>query len=364
MRPIRPIYKGPLMCQLGGSVPDELNEPKGLGDASRSKRKGKVDPVNKKAEKKRIAAKAKASKREGFQPSGSATIPPCSAVQKAVNIPQPPLPRAPSLTPLLRSASELSSESSLSKRRRTCQWTFSHVDLVMPFSNAAPHHKATLISLIGGVGVSLPNPDRLSISELIFFDWASDVISVIGTGNRVIGAYEAEVQKREDRIKTLASRSDVDTAWQETSALKKEKQRLEEEVKKRDVHLETASAEIAELRASLEKSHLTVDLQRKERDGARHRANEIASGSSARSARHSCSARISLEYELPPGLLENYAKEEEEYLAKVESFDADSLGDDIMFSTPPPPPTGPPRDVASRVPEGINEHGSFLSPPR
>ncbi|KFK29163.1 hypothetical protein AALP_AA7G097500 [Arabis alpina] len=43
-----------------GSDPGEANEPKGHGDASRSKGKGKVDPVHKKAEKKRIVAKAKA----------------------------------------------------------------------------------------------------------------------------------------------------------------------------------------------------------------------------------------------------------------------------------------------------------------
>ncbi|KFK22099.1 hypothetical protein AALP_AAs40836U000200 [Arabis alpina] len=48
-----------------GSVPDELNKPKGCGDASRSKGKGKVDTVDKKAEKKRISAKAKADLEAG-----------------------------------------------------------------------------------------------------------------------------------------------------------------------------------------------------------------------------------------------------------------------------------------------------------
>ncbi|KFK22826.1 hypothetical protein AALP_AAs43016U000100 [Arabis alpina] len=134
------------------------------------------------------------------------------------------------------------------------------------------------------------------------------------------------------------------------------------------------------------------DHLRKERDEARRRADDIASGSSARGARHSSrlerirsylialhaqeevktqlcyrhGARMSLEklveaeYELPPGLLENYIKEEEEYLTKVASFDP--LGDDTLFPTPSPPPTGHPLDVASQVPDGISEHGSFLSP--
>ncbi|KFK29461.1 hypothetical protein AALP_AA7G137300 [Arabis alpina] len=208
-----------------GSVLGELNEPKGPGDASGSQGKGKVDPVDKKTEKKKIAAKAKADLEAGRIPAfriggtcevfpseapvaqilgvtpptslpinfDSVTIPPCSAVQTAVNVHQPLLPRVPPLAPLTRSASEFSSESSLSKRRRTCQWMFSHVDTVMHFRNAAPHHKATLISLIGDVGVSLPNPDRLSISELLFFDWDSDIISVISTDNRVISADEAEM---------------------------------------------------------------------------------------------------------------------------------------------------------------------------
>ncbi|KFK35894.1 hypothetical protein AALP_AA4G050500 [Arabis alpina] len=323
-----------------GSVPDELNEPKHPGDASRSKEKGKVDTLDNKTHKKRISAKAKADLESGRIPtfrisgtcevlpseapaaqslgvipptslpvnSDSTAIPPCLAIQTTVNVSQTP-PRASSLTRLPRLASKLSSESSLSKRRRSCQWTFSHVDSVMPFCNVAPHHKATLISLIGGVGVNLPNPDSLSIFELLFFDWASDIINVINTDNRIVSAYEAEVQRREDRIKTLASRSDVDAARQkvgrqmcradswgattsenqqslndlfdQTFALKEERQRLQDEVKKIDVHLDAASAEKAGLRANLEKSRFTENRLRKERDEARHRADEIASGSSA-----------------------------------------------------------------------------------
>ncbi|KFK24525.1 hypothetical protein AALP_AAs65400U000600 [Arabis alpina] len=247
-------------------------------------------------------------------------------------------------------------------------------------------------------------------------------LQIINSGSRIISVYEAVIAKKEEHIKSVLARSDVDAArkqlnrqktradtWEVSATpnrqsvddyaaqfevLKGEKQKLEEEAKKRDAHLEAASAQIAELRASLEMSRLTEDRLWKERDGARRQADEIASGSSAHSARHLSrlkrirlylvtlhtqedvkaqlcyrrGARISLEkmveaeYELPLGFLENYAKEEEEYLAKVESFDADSLGDDILFPTPPPPPAGPPQDVASQVPKGISEHGSFLSP--
>ncbi|KFK34213.1 hypothetical protein AALP_AA5G115300 [Arabis alpina] len=130
--------------------------------------------------------------------------------------------------------------------------------------------------------------------------------------------------------------------FDQASPLKEDKQRLEGEVKERDVHLEAAYAEIAELRANLEKSRFTEDRLMKERDGARRRADEIASGRSTRSAE-----LVEAEYELPPGLLENYTKEEKEYLAKVESFD--SHGNDTLFPTLPPPPTGLPRDVASQV---------------
>ncbi|KFK28841.1 hypothetical protein AALP_AA7G055700 [Arabis alpina] len=113
--------------------------------------RGKVDAVDKKAEKKRIAAKAKADLEAGRIPafriggtceilpsealvarslgvtppasllvmSDNAAIRPCSAVQTAVNVPQL-LPPPTSLTTSSTPASELSSESSLSKRRRTC----------------------------------------------------------------------------------------------------------------------------------------------------------------------------------------------------------------------------------------------------
>ncbi|KFK29558.1 hypothetical protein AALP_AA7G149500 [Arabis alpina] len=350
-----------------GLVPGESNEPKGPGDASLSKGKGKVDPVDKKAEKKRIAAKAwripafriggtckvlpsdaSVAQSLGVTPlaplpvnSDSLATPLCSAVQTAVKVPHPP-PRAPSLTPSTRLASELLPESSLSTRRFTCQWTFSHGDHVLSFCNTASHHKAPLISFISGVGVNLPSPDRL------------DRLSVISIANRIVSVYEVK-----------------------TSALKEEKHKLEGEMKKRDAHLEAASTEMAKLRAILEKSRHT---------------DEIASGTSAQSARHSShlericlylvtlhtqkvvkaqlcyrrGARMSLEkmveaeHELALGLLENYAKEEEEYLAQVESFSADFLRDDTLFPTPPPPPAGLSRDVASHVPEGINEHESFL----
>ncbi|KFK26817.1 hypothetical protein AALP_AA8G297400 [Arabis alpina] len=307
------------------SVLGEFNEPKGPGDVSRSKGKGKVDLVDKKAEKKRIAAKAKSDLEAGRIPafrigetcevlpskapvaqslgvtppaslpvsSDGAVIPPCPAVQIAVNVSRPPPPRA-SLTPSSRPASELLSNHASDV---LANWTFSHVDTIIPFCNVAPRHKATLISLIGDVGVNLPNPDRLSISERLFCDWALDIINVINTGNRNVSAYEAEVQRRKDRIKTLASvpmwmRHGKRSA---ASALKEEKQRLEGEVKERDVHLEVASGEIAELRANLKKSRFTEDRLKKECDGARRRADEIASGSSSRSARHSsCLERIRL----------------------------------------------------------------------
>ncbi|KFK23616.1 hypothetical protein AALP_AAs52045U000300 [Arabis alpina] len=292
---------------------------KGPGDVSRSKGKGKVDLVDKKAEKKRIAAKPKVDLEAGMIPafriggicevlpseapiaqslgvtphasllvsSNSAAIPPCPTIQTAVNVPLLPPPRA-SLTPSSRPASELLSESSLLKIRHTT----------------------------------------------------------------------------------------------EVEVLQEEKQRVEDEVKERDINLEAASAEIAKLRANLEKSRFLEDHLRKERDGARCRADEIASGGSARSARHSSSlkrirsylvalhaqedvkaqlyywrgARISLEkmveaeYELPHDLLQNYGKEEKENLAKVKSLTADSLGEGILFLTPPLPPAGPPQDVSSQVP--------------
>ncbi|KFK31338.1 hypothetical protein AALP_AA6G099100 [Arabis alpina] len=321
-----------------GSVPDELNEPKGLGDASLSRVIGKVDPVDKKAEKKRIAAKTKAELEAGripaFQIGGTCKVLPFEA----------PVAQSLGVTP--PASLPVNSDSvQLFKQLLTF---LSLLFLVLLLSLSCPYQ-----------------PWRFRPSLLFQRE------DVINTGNRVIGAYEAEA-----------------------SALKEEKQRLEEEVKKRDVHFEAASAEVAKLRALSEKSCLTEDRFKKERDEARRRADDIASGSSARSAKHSSrlerirsylvalhaqekvkaqlcyrhGARISLEkmveaeYELPPGLLENYAKEEEEYLAMVESFDADSLDDDILFPTPPPPLAGLLRDVASQVPERISEHGSFLSP--
>ncbi|KFK41078.1 hypothetical protein AALP_AA2G082800 [Arabis alpina] len=268
-----------------GLVPDELNELKGLGDASRSKGKGKVDPVDKKAQKKGIAAKSKADLKAGristFRIGGtcevlpsevpvaqslgvippasllvnsdSAAIPPCPAVQTAINVSQTPLPRAPSLTLLPRLASELSSESSLSKRRRTTE--------------------------------------------------------IINSRSRIIGAYEAVVAEKEKLIKSLLACTDVDAtqkvldrqkaragSWEvsananrqsvddyaaQVEVSKGEKQRLENEVKKRDVHVEAASAEIAGFQANLEKSRFIEDRLRKERDEARRRADEIVSGSSA-----------------------------------------------------------------------------------
>ncbi|KFK34572.1 hypothetical protein AALP_AA5G163200 [Arabis alpina] len=318
-----------------GSVPGESNKPKGPSDASRSKGKGKVNLVDKMAEKKWIAAKAKVDLKARRIPafriggtfevllseapvaqslgvtssaslpvnSDSAAIPPCSVVHTAINVPQLPHPLRTELD---------------RQKARADSWEVS------------------------------ANANRQSADD-----------------------YAAQVE-----------------------VLNGEKQRLEEEVNKRDVHVEAASAKIAELRASLEKSRLTEDCLRKKRDGVRCQSDEIVSGSSARSARHSSSlertcsylvalhaqeeikvqlcyrrgARINLEkmvedeYELPPGLLENYAKEEKEYIAKVDSFDIDSLGDDHLFPTPPPSPAGPPRDFTSQVPEGIIEHKTFLSP--
>ncbi|KFK33887.1 hypothetical protein AALP_AA5G073100 [Arabis alpina] len=121
-----------------GSVPGESNEPKGPGNISRSKGKGKVNPADKKEEKKRIAARAKADFEAGRVPafwigrtcevppsdalvsqslgdkpnvllpvnSDSLVVPPSSVVQTTVVESQPPPPRSPSLTMLARSASE------------------------------------------------------------------------------------------------------------------------------------------------------------------------------------------------------------------------------------------------------------------
>ncbi|KFK25974.1 hypothetical protein AALP_AA8G187000 [Arabis alpina] len=393
------------------SHPGESYKSKGPSDASRSKGKGKVYPVDKKDERKRIAAKAKADFEAGRIPifliGGTYDVQPFDArVTQSLGIPPPAFLRV----------------SFDSLRRRSCQRTFTHVDPVLPLYNADPQHKATLISLIGGVGVNLPDPDTLSILELFIFDWAKDAINVISIGNRIFGAFEADVRKREKRIKTLASRSEMDAAWQEASrqmhradsreattsenqqtlnnlfdeasALKDEKQRLEEDIKKKDANLEVTSAEVTKLEADLEKFLLTEGHLRKERDEAHWQADQIASGSSAQSTKHSsrlerirsylvtlqaqeeakaqpCYRRgdrislermVEVEYEFPLGLLENYIKEEKEYLAQVESFNVDSLGDDTLFPTSVPPPAGLPQDVASQVLERISEHGSFFPP--
>ncbi|KFK23075.1 hypothetical protein AALP_AAs53663U000100 [Arabis alpina] len=241
--------------------------------------------------------------------SDSAAIPPCPAV----NVSQTPPPRAPSLTLL-------------------------------------PRHQ--------GWG----RADKEN-----WWDWSQ----IINSGSRIIGLYEAVVAEKEKQIKSLLACTDVDAtrkeldrqkarvdSWEVSAnanrqsaddyvvlveVLKEEKHRLEDEVKKRDVHLEAASAEIAGLRANMEKSRFTEDRLRKEPGEARRRADEIASGSSARGARHSahlewihlylialhiqedvkaqlCYRReapmslekmVEAEYELPPSLLENYVNEEE-----------------------------------------------------
>ncbi|KFK43848.1 hypothetical protein AALP_AA1G181500 [Arabis alpina] len=324
-----------------GSVPGESNEPKGPGDVSRSKGKGKVDPIDKKAEKNRIAAKAKANLKAGrisafrILPDrfDTAAIPPCPAVQQAVNVPHLHPPRAPSLTPLARLASELSSESSLLKRRCTIEvsrqrasgplgnssvrvppchdnrWSFSHTDDELPLVSSDIKIGPELIRKIGGIGVKFPtNLEDLLVPDR-FLDWSRDLLNqIINSESRIVGAYEEVVADKEDKIKSLLARTDVDAAWKEldrqkdradswevsatanrqsaddyaaqVEVLKEEKQRLEGEVKERDVHLEAASVEIAELRANPEKSCFTEDRLRKKRDGARHQDDEIASGSS------------------------------------------------------------------------------------
>ncbi|KFK22825.1 hypothetical protein AALP_AAs43016U000100 [Arabis alpina] len=249
-------------------IPSATNE--GPGDASHLKGKGKIDPIDKKVEKKRIAAKAKADLEAERIPaflsggtcevflseapvsqsvcvippaslpvnSDSAAIPPCRAVQTSLNVTQIPSPRAPSLTPLPRLASKLWKERDEARRR------------------------------------------------------ADDIAS----GSSARGARHSS---RLERIRSY----------------------------------------LIALHAQEE-----VKTQLCYRHGARMSLEKL----------------VEAEYELPPGLLENYIKEEEEYLTKVASFDP--LGDDTLFPTPSPPPTGHPLDVASQVPDGISEHGSFLSP--
>ncbi|KFK39831.1 hypothetical protein AALP_AA3G293700 [Arabis alpina] len=376
-----------------GSVP---GEPKILAMLP-VQRKGKVDPVDKTAEKERIAAKAKADLEAGripaFQIGGTCEVLPCS---KVVNVPQLSLPRA-SLTPSSRPASKLSFEFSLSKRRCTTEvprqgdpeflgnslvqvpprhdnrCSFSHTDDELPLVSSDIKIGAELIRKTGGIGVKFPaNLEELLVPDR-FIDWSRDLLKIINSGSCIVSAYEAVVAEKEEQIKYLLASTYVDAAQKELDHQKARAnswERLEDEVKKRDVHLEVASNEIAELQASMKKSRLTEDRLRKERDRACHRADEITGGSSAQSARHSSSLErtrslekmADAEYELPPGLLENYDMEEEEYLAKVESLAADSLGDDILFPMLPPPLGCPPWDVSSQVPKGISEHRSFLSP--
>ncbi|KFK39830.1 hypothetical protein AALP_AA3G293700 [Arabis alpina] len=285
-----------------GSVP---GEPKILAMLP-VQRKGKVDPVDKTAEKERIAAKAKADLEAGripaFQIGGTCEVLPCS---KVVNVPQLSLPRA-SLTPSSRPASKLSFEFSLSKRRCTTEvprqgdpeflgnslvqvpprhdnrCSFSHTDDELPLVSSDIKIGAELIRKTGGIGVKFPaNLEELLVPDR-FIDWSRDLLKIINSGSCIVSAYEAVVAEKEEQIKR----------------------------------------------------------------GARIRLEKMADA----------------EYELPPGLLENYDMEEEEYLAKVESLAADSLGDDILFPMLPPPLGCPPWDVSSQVPKGISEHRSFLSP--
>ncbi|KFK22933.1 hypothetical protein AALP_AAs51418U000300 [Arabis alpina] len=299
--------------------------------------------------------------------SDSLAIPPCSAVQTAVDVSQSPLPCAPSLTLLARSASELSSESSLLKRRCTderaalvsvdvrtgAELLLAHTD-VDAARKELDRHKS--------------GADTLEISAVANRQSADDYAAQVEMLKEEQQKLEEDVKKRDAHLEAASAEMAKLRATQEKSRLtedrlRKEQQKLEEDVKKRDAHLEAASAEMAKLRATLEKSHLTEDRLRKERDEARRRADEISNGSSSQSARHSSRLErrmVEDEYQLPPGLIENYMKEEKEYHAQVESSSVDSLGDDTLFPTPPPPPPAPPRDVASQVPEGISEHGSFL----
>ncbi|KFK35893.1 hypothetical protein AALP_AA4G050400 [Arabis alpina] len=311
-----------------GSFPDELNEPKGPGDASRSKGKGKVDPVDMKVEKRRISAKAKADLKAGRIPTfriggtyevfpseapaaqslgvippafllvnfDSTATPPCPAVQRAVNVSQTPPPRAPSLTPLPRLASELSSESSLSKRRRTTK--------------------------------------------------------IINSGSRIVGAYEAVVAEKEEKIKSLRACTDVD-------ATRKELDRQKARVDSWEVLANANRQSEDDYAAQVERIISRRSAMKHAAELMRSQVAVLHEVRDTRRVQMSMEKMVEADYELPPGLLENYVKEEKEYLAKVKSFD--SLGDDTLFPTPPPPSAGLPRDVASQVPEGINEHGSFLS---
>ncbi|KFK32470.1 hypothetical protein AALP_AA6G246200 [Arabis alpina] len=242
-----------------GSVSGESNEPKGPNDASVSVGKRKVDPVDKKVEKKRITAKDKADLEAGrvhalwigrtcevppfdvqslgVTPhaslpvnSDSPVIPPSSVVQTTAVVSQPSPPRVSSLLMSTRSASELSCGSEKKgSRLASC----SHVDVA----------------------------------------WQE-----VGHQMHRVDSWEATASENQQNLSDL---------FDQANALKDEKHKLEEEVKKRDVNLEVASAEVTKLRANLEKSRLRESHLRYERDEARRRADQIASGSSAQSARHS-----------------------------------------------------------------------------
>ncbi|KFK23076.1 hypothetical protein AALP_AAs53663U000100 [Arabis alpina] len=302
--------------------------------------------------------------------SDSAAIPPCPAV----NVSQTPPPRAPSLT-LLPSLGTF--VKGLPVHWETRQFGFlrvmtivGHFPIPMTLVSSDIKVGAELIRKIGGTGVKFPANEDLLVPDR-FLDWSRDLLNIINSGSRIIGLYEAVVAEKEKQIKSLLACTDVDAtrkeldrqkarvdSWEVSAnanrqsaddyvvlveVLKEEKHRLEDEVKKRDVHLEAASAEIAGLRANMEKSRFTEDRLRKEPGEARRRADEIASGSSARGARHSahlewihlylialhiqedvkaqlCYRReapmslekmVEAEYELPPSLLENYVNEEE-----------------------------------------------------
>ncbi|KFK40884.1 hypothetical protein AALP_AA2G055000 [Arabis alpina] len=203
-------------------------------------------------------------------------------------------------------------------------------------------------------------------------------MQIINSGSRIVGAYETVVAEKEERIKFLLTRTDVDAtrkeldrqkdhadSWEVSATANRESAddyaaQVERIISGRSVT--EHAAELTRSRAAVMPEVQDISLERiRSYLVALHAQEEVKAQLCYR-----CGARISLEkmveaeYELPPGLLGNYTKEEKEYLAKVESFN--SLGNDTLFPTPPPPPTSLPRDVASQVPEGISKHGSFLSP--
>ncbi|KFK29221.1 hypothetical protein AALP_AA7G105000 [Arabis alpina] len=243
-----------------GSVLDKLNEPKGLGDASRSKGKRKVDLVDKKAEKNRIAAKAKADFKAGwitaFWIGGTCVVPP----------PEAPVYQSLGVTP--PASAPISLDSSAIP---LCPAVQTAINVSHPPLSLL-QHKAPLVSLIGGTKVNLPNPDRLAISELLSFDWSSDIIGMCRADS-----WEATASENQQSLNDL---------FDQANALKEEKQKLEEEVKKRDAHLEAASAEV------------TLYAQEEVKAQLYYR----------RGAWISLEKMVEAKYELLPGLLENYAK--------------------------------------------------------